>query len=505
MRKSYRTISHMSKCGVGTKLGIEDFGPRCKVDCGSSSCEIGNKALLVRICKVQRNREFSASDCREVGEYHGNPFTSPNCLADVDIYSSHFGQWEGMNTRIAICRYFKMIHSNNCDRVDIGKLEERVDHIISHSLDKRNSLIIGQILQSRFTYYESFQWEEYIPIVDVILSCGHSIIVVMGTPMRITILVGGIGGARFLKGLRLIPNLDISVIVNNGDDITMHGLRICPDLDSVIYNLAGVSDLARGWGRADETWRIQEELASYLGEQPWFNLGDKDFATHIYRTQLLKQGIKLNEIVAAQCVRWNIEQKILPATNEYVETKVHLEEAFNGALWLHFQEWWVRYHAAPSATKFELAGGDEAKPAPGVLDAIESADLILLAPSNPIVSIGTILQIPGIREALIDSSVPIIGFSPIIGDHPVLGMADRCLSALKLETSATSVAALYGSRRDGGLLNGWLIADSDFEQVERIEKLGILCQAIPLLMKDELATKTMANAAIALAESVSIQ
>ncbi len=327
----------------------------------------------------------------------------------------------------------------------------------------------------------------------------------MTAPIRITTLVGGIGGARFLKGLRVNPNLDISVIVNSGDDITMHGLRVCPDLDSVLYNLAGVADLDRGWGRADESWRLQDELADYLGERPWFNLGDQDFALHIFRTYLLNQGIPLHEIVLRQCARWNIAEKILPSTNNFVETRVHLEEALNGASWLHFQEWWVRYHAAPLVTRFQLEGAAEAKPAPGVLDAIAEADVILFAPSNPIVSIGTILEIPGIREALISTSAPIVGISPIIGDHPVLGMADRCLISLKLEASATSVATLYGSRREGGLLDGWLIADSDNGQVNQIEKLGISCLAIPLLMKNELLTQDMAAAAIAMAKSVTIR
>jgi LPPG:FO 2-phospho-L-lactate transferase len=325
----------------------------------------------------------------------------------------------------------------------------------------------------------------------------------MSAPSRITVLGGGIGAARFLKGLRLIPNLEISVIVNSGDDIWMHGLRICPDLDSVIYNLAGASDLVRGWGRGDETWTIQEELANYHGERPWFNLGDKDFATHIYRTELLSQGVKLNEIVAAQCARWGIAQKILPSTNEYVETQVHLAQVHDGKTALHFQEWWVRHRAALPAVGFELTGKDIAKPAPGVLEAIHGADVILFAPSNPIVSTGTILQVAGIREALVESSAPIVGVSPIIGGNPVLGMADKCLTALKLETSATSVATLYGSRSHGGLLNGWLIADSDSQQVEGIEKLGMACQAIPLLMSDDLATQTMAEAAIELAQSVS--
>lgn len=318
--------------------------------------------------------------------------------------------------------------------------------------------------------------------------------------MKITVLSGGIGGAKFLKGLRLIPDIEVSVIVNNGDDITMHGLRICPDLDSVIYNLAGVSDLSRGWGRADETWVMQKELAHYLGQTPWFNLGDKDFATHVFRTQLLNQGKGLNEVVATQCAVWGITEKILPSTNQEVETQVQLTEPLEGRTSIHFQEWWVRYRSSIAARGFVLAGRDASLPAPGVIQAIQDADLILFPPSNPIVSIGMILEIPGIRDALVNSRAAIIGVSPIIGDNPVLGMADKCLEALGLETSATAVARVYGSRAHHGLLDGWLIADSDRGQVEGIEAMGIAVRAIPLIMSDDQLTKRIAEAALDLAQ-----
>jgi LPPG:FO 2-phospho-L-lactate transferase len=311
----------------------------------------------------------------------------------------------------------------------------------------------------------------------------------VSTPLKVVALAGGIGGARFLKGLRLIENLDISVIVNNGDDITMHGLRICPDLDSVIYNLAGESDLVRGWGRKDETWVVQAQLAHYLGQEQWFNLGDKDYATHIYRTNLLNAGVALSEIVKLQCTKWGIDLNIMPATNDYVETQVQLVQGEP----IHFQEWWVKHRAALPATGFELAGVDSAKPAPGVLEAIAQADLIILPPSNPIVSIGMILRIPGIRAAIMAASAPVVGVSPIIGDNPVLGMADKCLTALGLETSATSVAQQYGD-----LLDAWLIADSDSAQVSEVTKLGVKCESAPLLMTDDQAAKEIAMRAIAM-------
>ncbi len=269
----------------------------------------------------------------------------------------------------------------------------------------------------------------------------------------------------------------------------MHGLRICPDLDSVIYNLAGESDLLRGWGRKDETWVVQEQLASYLGQAQWFNLGDKDYATHIWRTNLLNSGVLLSEIVKMQCAKWGIGMKIMPATNDYVETQVQLVDSEP----IHFQEWWVKHRASLPATGFELSGLAKAKPAPDVLAAISDADLIILPPSNPIVSIGMILQIPGIREAIESAKAPVVGVSPIIGGNPVLGMADKCLTALGLETSATSVAAQYGD-----LLDAWLIADSDAEQIDAITKLGINCESAPLLMVDDLAAKEIAARAIAM-------
>ena len=332
-----------------------------------------------------------------------------------------------------------------------------------------------------------FQGQEYRPLLIGFAGTSHRIIVPVSTPLKVVALAGGIGGARFLKGLRLIENLDISVIVNNGDDITMHGLRICPDLDSVIYNLAGESDLVRGWGRKDETWVVQAQLAHYLGQEQWFNLGDKDYATHIYRTNLLNAGVALSEIVKLQCTKWGIDLNIMPATNDYVETQVQLVQGDP----VHFQEWWVKHRAALPATGFKLLGAEKAKPAPEVLSAIEAADLIILPPSNPIVSIGMILQIPGIKEAIMKAKAPVVGVSPIIGGNPVLGMADKCLSALGLETSATSVAAQYGD-----LLDAWLIADSDDDQVLAITNLGIKCESAPLLMTDDQAAKEIAAKAI---------
>jgi LPPG:FO 2-phospho-L-lactate transferase len=234
---------------------------------------------------------------------------------------------------------------------------------------------------------------------------------------------------------------------------------------------------------------VQQQLAHYLGQEQWFNLGDKDYATHIYRTNLLNNDVELSEIVKLQCAKWGLELNLMPATNDFVQTQVQLTDGQQ----IHFQEWWVKHRAALPATGFELIGSESAKPAPGVLEAIAQADLIILPPSNPIVSIGMILRIPGIRDAIITAKAPVVGVSPIIGGNPVLGMADKCLSALGLETSATSVAQQYGD-----LLDAWLIADSDNDQISVVTKLGIKCESAPLLMTDDQAAKEIAMRAIAM-------
>lgn len=317
----------------------------------------------------------------------------------------------------------------------------------------------------------------------------HSIILPMSPSKKIVVLAGGIGGARFLNGLRLIEGLEISVIVNNGDDITVNGLRICPDLDSVIYNLGGESDLARGWGRKDESWVVQGQIEKYLNEKQWFNLGDKDYATHIFRTSLLKSGVPLSEIVKLQCQTWGIDLNVMPSTEDTVETHVQLLDGST----IHFQEWWVKNKAETPATGFKLVGEELARPAPGTLAAIGNADIIIFAPSNPIVSIGMILRVPGMYDAIMNSKAPVVGVSPIIGSHPVLGMADKCLAALGLETSATSVAGHYGD-----VLDAWLISESDHLQVPAIRETGIKCESGPLMMSDNAATRDIAAQAISM-------
>jgi LPPG:FO 2-phospho-L-lactate transferase len=319
--------------------------------------------------------------------------------------------------------------------------------------------------------------------------------------VRITVLAGGVGGARFLRGVRAAhPGDELTAIVNTGDDVTLHGLRICPDLDSVMYTLGGGNDEERGWGRVDESWRIKAELEHYGAEPSWFGLGDLDIATHLVRTRMLDAGFPLSAVTEALCDRWQPGVRLLPMTDERCETHVVVDvpdpEAAEGSrrLAIHFQEWWIKHRAALPAQAFVQVGVDEAKPAPGVLEAIAAADAVLLAPSNPVVSIDTILGVPGIRDALGATPAKIVGLSPIVGGAPVRGMADACLPAIDVEVSAQGVARHYGARRDGGLLDGWLVHSSDSADIP-----GVAVRAVPLLMTDDDATAAMVRAALELA------
>jgi LPPG:FO 2-phospho-L-lactate transferase len=307
--------------------------------------------------------------------------------------------------------------------------------------------------------------------------------------MRIVALAGGIGGARFLRGLRhTAPEADITVIGNTGDDISLFGLRICPDLDTVMYTLGGGINEDQGWGRADETFTLREELAAYEIGPSWFTLGDRDFATHIVRTQMLDAGYPLSAVTEALCDRWRPGVRLLPMTDDRVETHVVIDDA-DGRRAIHFQEWWVRLHAEVPAVSIAAVGAEDAKPAPGVLEAIEAADVVLLPPSNPVVSVGTILAVPGIRAAVAAKTV--VGVSPIIGGAPVRGMADACLTAIGVETSAAAVAAHYGPE----LLDGWLVDTADAD----VTVDGIAVRSRPLLMTDIEATARIARAALDLA------
>ncbi|MFE2152108.1 2-phospho-L-lactate transferase [Streptomyces lavendulae] len=317
--------------------------------------------------------------------------------------------------------------------------------------------------------------------------------------MRIVVLAGGIGGARFLRGLlSAVPDAEITVIGNTGDDIHLFGLKVCPDLDTVMYTLGGGINEDQGWGRTDESFTVKEELAAYGVGPTWFGLGDRDFATHIVRTQMLGAGYPLSAVTEALCDRWQPGVRLLPMSDDRVETHVAITDPESGERRVvHFQEYWVRMRAAVDAEAVVPVGAEQAKPAPGVLEAIAAADVILFPPSNPVVSVGTILSVPGIREAVAAADAPVVGLSPIVGGAPVRGMADKVLAAVGVEATAAAVALHYGT----GLLDGWLVDTADADAVAEVEAAGITCRAVPLMMTDTGATAAMARAALELAEA----
>jgi len=332
--------------------------------------------------------------------------------------------------------------------------------------------------------------------------------------MQVTVLAGGVGGSRFLRGVRAVlasgqpdqrhaaalsPS-GLTAVVNTADDITLFGLRVSPDLDTVMYTLGGGSDEERGWGRAEETFTARDELAAYGAEPTWFGLGDRDLATHLVRTQMLTAGYSLTDVTAALATRWPLGLRLLPMTDARVETHIVIDDpdAPGGRRAIHFQEYWVRWHAAPAAREVVVVGIDEATPAPGVLDVIRDADLVLLAPSNPVVSIGPILAVDGIRAALRSRSGPVVGVSPIINGAPVRGMADKLLTAIGVATDAGAVGLHYGARVGDGVLDGWLVDASDAGCLPALRAAGIVADAVPLVMTDVDATAAIARSAGAL-------
>ncbi|MFC5791063.1 2-phospho-L-lactate transferase [Agromyces tardus] len=369
--------------------------------------------------------------------------------------------------------------------------------------------------------------------------------------MRITVLAGGVGGARFVRGVREecarrwpatgsgptdggsggdthtagiastgigstgtngpATSADITVVVNTGDDLWLAGVRLMPDFDSLLYSLAGVNDTERGWGRAGESERVSAELREWGVGWPWFTLGDLDLGTHLARTSWLRDGLRPSDVAERLQRRWPLGVRLIPATDTEVDTWVQVDPAdpaVDGRAELHFQEWWTRFRAGITARAFSQRNLADARPAPGVAEAIADADVVLFAPSNPVVSIGTILGVPGIREALATTRAPIVGVSPIIGGSVVRGMADACLHTIGVETDAAAVGLHYGSRRPaqgaagGGLLDGWLVDETDAAALPSLEEAGLHATSVPLWMRDLDTSAALAGAAIDLAARI---
>jgi LPPG:FO 2-phospho-L-lactate transferase len=289
----------------------------------------------------------------------------------------------------------------------------------------------------------------------------------------ITALAGGVGAARFLTGLmKLVKEEDVSVIVNTGDDIEMFGLHISPDVDIVAYTLAGIVDDEKGWGIKGDTFQCLEMLKKF-GLETWFALGDKDFATHIFRTDLLKKGFTLSQVTDEICNSLGLKVSILPMTNYKFETRIKIEEGS-----VHFEEYFVKRASKDKVLGVDFIGAAEAKPSPKVIESIMNAKIVVICPCNPIVSIGTILSVNGIREALRKTSAKVVGISPIVAGAPIKGPADKLMRGLGFEVSAFSVAKLYAD-----FLDTFVIDAKDAAEKKGIEQLRINVKVTDTVMK----------------------
>lgn len=301
--------------------------------------------------------------------------------------------------------------------------------------------------------------------------------------MNVVALAGGIGAARFLRGLVVaLDPAGLTVVANTGDDLRLHGLHVAPDLDTITYTLGGGVHPDQGWGRAEETFAVTTELAERYGRPRWFSLGDRDIATHLVRSEILARGGTLTEATRVIAEAWALPFRLLPMTDAIAATMIVTEDGRR----LHFQQWWVGERGEPPVIDVLLDGVQRARPAAGVLAALHHADAVVLCPSNPVVSIGTILQVPGITEALQD--VPVVGISPIVGGAVVRGMADRLLPAIGAEVSAAGVAALYAD-----FLDAWVIDHLDADAAGTLRAGGLRVAVTDTIMRDLEVTTALAR------------
>ncbi|HEX7911654.1 MAG TPA: 2-phospho-L-lactate transferase [Paraburkholderia sp.] len=306
---------------------------------------------------------------------------------------------------------------------------------------------------------------------------------------------GGVGGAKLALGLaRALPPEELLIVGNTADDFDHLGLHICPDLDTITYTLSGRANRSQGWGVEGETWNCLEAL-SELGGPDWFRLGDRDLATHLYRTQRLREGARLSEVTAEICVALGIAQRVLPMSDDPVSTIVGTAEGE-----LPFQDYFVRHRCEPRVTGFRFAGADRAAMHPELRTAFDSPNLraVIFCPSNPFVSIAPMLAIPGMKEALRSIHTPIVAVSPIIGGKAVKGPAAKMMSELGLPISSLAVAQHY---RD--LLTSFIVDETDSDEVARIRELGLGCEAMPTLMNNDDDKLRLARSVIAYCHELS--
>ena len=312
----------------------------------------------------------------------------------------------------------------------------------------------------------------------------------MGT---IAALAGGVGAARFLRGLvRAMPADEVVVVGNTGDDEIFHGLHVSPDLDTVTYTLAEAVG-ATGWGLADDTFRTLEAYARY-GEPTWFRLGDADLATHLYRTSRLREGATLTDVTAEIALAWGVKARLLPMTDDRVATVIDVAAPDGEPVTMAMQEWFVRERAQPPVAAVRFEGAAQAKPGPAVLDALAEADAVLLCPSNPVISIGPILALPGVRDVLRARRARVVGVSPIIRGATVKGPADRLMAAAGIEVSCAGVASIYAD-----ICATLLVDESDADRVPDVESHGVRAAVAPIIMRDADGAADLARRALDLA------
>jgi LPPG:FO 2-phospho-L-lactate transferase len=307
---------------------------------------------------------------------------------------------------------------------------------------------------------------------------------------RIAVLAGGVGAARLLAGLvRVVPPADVTAIVNTGDDLVLHGLAISPDIDTVVYTVAGAIDPERGWGLRDETWHAMEALGRY-GGATWFGLGDRDLATHLYRTQRLADGLGLATVTAEIAASWGLDLRVLPVTEHPLRTMITLAEGESpgGGDEVAFQDYFVRRRHAVRVGNVRFAGVDQARPAPGVLDAIAGAETVVVAPSNPIVSIGPVMAVPGMRSAVEARRDDVVAVSPLVGGRALKGPADRLLRELGHDDSVVGVARLYAP-----FVGTLVIDDADADHADAVRAAGLRCVVTDTIMRDPAAAAALCD------------